>query len=439
MKITFYRGDKGVTLETPVTVGLRPGYSYRVAVSNMARFPAQTFYPSLEVRGSLLPVEKMRTSDFPAGLAFSEDDFARVQAGAVVKKVIFLEKTEMAIPQASSADHPLEVQVLPNRDPLLEARDRGLPMMIVHIGQRELEEQELVQQGISGTILLPGDRSFPPPRVPPWVPWACCQMYDPVSGPAPPWPYYALPDGGDRGLSAGFDPAGRLRGLDPADTVAEYEDSRGNRRLAVSNCVKCLLPRFVVARGEMVVDSRVGLFASGKTTATQGQFTHRTSTPVLSQHQMEHLELARDRLRAGGTDNLFGTAVTGKIEGVDVQANLYGPAFVDGSKRPPTLLEPADRPLKIIKWPDKCGGVVGDVMTFFIRFSNVGGQPISNVVVSDSLVTRYEYVPGSGRADREASFTTQPNEAGSVVLRWELPGSLLPGESGMVSFQVKIR
>ena len=31
-------------------------------------------------------------------------------------------------------------------------------------------------------------------------------------------------------------------------------------------------------------------------------------------------------------------------------------------------------------------------------------------------------------ADREAVFTVQPNEAGSSVLRWEIGGTLLPGE-----------
>ena len=53
--------------------------------------------------------------------------------------------------------------------------------------------------------------------------------------------------------------------------------------------------------------------------------------------------------------------------------------------------------------------------------------------------TRFEYVPGSSRADRSVTFTTQENEAGSKVLRWQVNGPLLPGQSGMVSFQVRIR
>jgi hypothetical protein len=61
------------------------------------------------------------------------------------------------------------------------------------------------------------------------------------------------------------------------------------------------------------------------------------------------------------------------------------------------------------------------------------------VVVSDSLSGRLEYVPGTAKMDREAVFTTQQNEAGSLILRWEVGGRLMPGESGTVSFQARVR
>jgi hypothetical protein len=48
-------------------------------------------------------------------------------------------------------------------------------------------------------------------------------------------------------------------------------------------------------------------------------------------------------------------------------------------------------------------------------------------------------VPGTAEADRDAVFTTQQNEAGSQVLRWELNGVLQPGASGVVKFKVKVR
>src|SRR5262249_37016552 len=91
------------------------------------------------------------------------------------------------------------------------------------------------------------------------------------------------------------------------------------------------------------------------------------------------------------------------------------------------------------KWTDRHSAQVGEVVTFYLKYTNVGGKPITNVVLSDSLTGRLEFVPGTARSDRPNTFTTQANEAGSVILRWEIGGKLLPGESGMVSFQAVVR
>ena len=78
-------------------------------------------------------------------------------------------------------------------------------------------------------------------------------------------------------------------------------------------------------------------------------------------------------------------------------------------------------------------------MTFTLRYRNNSGQPIDDLAVTDSLTGRLEYVPGSAKADRNSVFTMQTNEAGSLILRWEVSGRLMPGESGKVTFQARIR
>jgi hypothetical protein len=50
-----------------------------------------------------------------------------------------------------------------------------------------------------------------------------------------------------------------------------------------------------------------------------------------------------------------------------------------------------------------------------------------------------EYLEGSAEADRDAVFTMQQNEAGSVILRWEISGRLLPGQSGRLKFKARER
>src|ERR1051325_693235 len=92
-KITIFRGfDQGQTLELPVSVGFRPGYVYRFAVTDVPSFPRQVFCPSLEGRGTLALMPKLRNADFPAPVIFTEEDFAKVLNGTHIKKVITLER-----------------------------------------------------------------------------------------------------------------------------------------------------------------------------------------------------------------------------------------------------------------------------------------------------------------------------------------------------------
>jgi uncharacterized repeat protein (TIGR01451 family) len=88
---------------------------------------------------------------------------------------------------------------------------------------------------------------------------------------------------------------------------------------------------------------------------------------------------------------------------------------------------------------DRQSAQVGDVVTFHLKFSNHGGKPMTDVAVSDSLTGRLEYVPESAKSSRDAVFLMQENEAGSVILRWEISGKLLPGQHGIISFQARVR
>jgi uncharacterized repeat protein (TIGR01451 family) len=98
-----------------------------------------------------------------------------------------------------------------------------------------------------------------------------------------------------------------------------------------------------------------------------------------------------------------------------------------------------EQPLQVCKWASAEGAQVGDTVTFFIRYNNLGGRPVRDIAITDSLSARLEYVPGTAKSDREAIFVTQENEAGSLLLRWEIKDPLPPGRRGVVSFQAKIK
>jgi uncharacterized repeat protein (TIGR01451 family) len=439
-KVTLYRGfDKGQTLELPCTLGFRPGYAYRLAVSDVPGFPRQVFCPSLDVRGTLALLPKMRNAEFPAGIDFTEDEFHKVFLGSYIKKVVTLERPDMAIPIASKADEPLEVPVPPGRDPYVEAAERGQPLIVYQLGQRVVEPQELNAMAIPGTVLLPGDKVLGIPRVPPFVPWKLCPVYDPLHGPRHPSEFVTLWDGGDSGAPVGVTREGKLKGLDPTDTVAEYTDSKGVKKIAVSNRVGLCVPRFIVFKTELSLAAQTARLTTNNALALTSPSASVGQMNLKEQSQQQSSESVVTKLKLSGTYNTLGTSVVGRMQGLEIKSNLRSTESVQAVANGPTPVEPPDGPLLIIKWPDKSCVNVGDIVTFYLKYGNTGAQPITNVVVSDSLAARFEYVKGSVKTDRNAMFTTQPNEVGSVVLRWEFTGALQPREHGLISFEVRVR
>jgi uncharacterized repeat protein (TIGR01451 family) len=125
-------------------------------------------------------------------------------------------------------------------------------------------------------------------------------------------------------------------------------------------------------------------------------------------------------------------AVVGQIDGVKVTGALVEPEQLTAY---PTLC-----PLTVTKSVDPPGPKEpGEIVTITIKYANTGAKAVSDLVVSDSLSGRLEYMPGSAQSDRPANFTAAENEVGSVIVRWELPGTLLPGQSGTVKFKAKVR
>ena len=73
-----------------------------------------------------------------------------------------------------------------------------------------------------------------------------------------------------------------------------------------------------------------------------------------------------------------------------------------------------------------------------IKYANHTRRPISDVVVTDSLTPRLEYVAGTAGSDRPANVTTDALD-GNTVVRFDIPGALQPGQNGVVKFKAKVR
>ena len=497
-RLTFYQGKAPPRpFDAPVAVGMRPGYCYRLRLEQNGVI----VYPTLEIYGALQLHPKLSAAEYPVPVNLSQADFEAIANGGMVTKVYYLEHPDKAQARATKPDELLEIDLPRTGNLLQEARRRGRVMAVLHLGQREPPADELATQNLPGTILFPGDKSVAHAAAPPVLPLAVWPFFDPRVGPRKP-EEECLHDGGDRGLKAGFDAKGNLVNIDPEDTVAEWTDSTGRRHVVPSNRVCLCVPRYLALRkivpvaatdGQLgplasVASKRLDMFSGlqpidnarqakgpvgldGRQRPAEDTNVSRLAVirqlKVLQAQQLnlglveligtkgidtlrkdEKLVLLQASKLVADLAGLKGVAQMDNSVGTSVIARVQGGSqVVEGSLSVRDLTAccdlpvplPPDKPLQLVKCADKVAAKVGDLVTFSLKYTNLGVRPLTDVAVVDSLSGRLEYVEGSSKTDREAVFTVRDNEAGSSLLRWEISGTLQPGESGRIQFQVRVR
>lgn len=419
------------------TFGFRPGFGYRLELGNIPGKPGTTLYPLIEVYGSLVPRNGLNYWEFPTAIPFSADELAKAATGVMISKVIYLEDPKKAVPIAATPDTPHEFNEPTSAEAKKAAVESGRVVAVVTLGDRPPHPQELAANAIANTILLPGETSLAAPAAMPPLAWAGIQLFDPVIGAKYPVEE-CITDGSDKDVKLGFNAAGKLAGLNPTDVAVEYMQG-GKKKVATSNEVCICSPRFAIRKSAMMPGGVDGSLVAG---------AHVQNTMRAAYQTKMHAAGADQKLKAVGHD--YATRPMGTVVGVGPHSFTslskavavfvsQGTHVVQSSLGPDEAnLNPNQ--LVIVKSVDPKGAVqVGETVTFTITFANRTHAPVSDLVITDSLSGRLEFVPGSQSSDRTTNVTTTANEAGSVNIRFELPGQLAPGESGMISFKAKVR
>jgi hypothetical protein len=169
LRATFFPGAGAAprSYSAPVVAGFRPGYIYQFELTGLPERldrpdAAKEIYPTLEIRGSVLPAPGVNAANFPVPLVFSADEIARAQAGYFLTKVAYLECAEQALPVETRLDHPLEIDVRSSCDPVAEARCRGQIVMIIRFGEKPQTPRDLASHWVPNTVLFPGERALGP-------------------------------------------------------------------------------------------------------------------------------------------------------------------------------------------------------------------------------------------------------------------------------------
>ncbi len=322
----------------------------------------------------------------------------------------------------------------------------------------------------------------PPRPYAPEGPWA-------PPGIARPWPPDEyLFDGGDREAPATVDPDWHVRGLYPEDTVAHFDTLDGRTLVEPSNRVQIYAPRFGAVRqvvgmvaGEQAhraagvvqpehlagptmrqsvgVGSQyyqaageigqrpLGIYESWQgdgvvsealgPLAFQDQLLPYENLAIIRRGVMEAAEMAWlaqgvEAANAWETTQAVQIILDHQAAIAEVQTEALQDVF--------TVTTPEGRPrLRVVKIASEHFAKPGEEVAFTIRFDNVGNEVIGNVTILDNLTGRLEYIPDSAQCSLEADFFTEPNEAGSVVVRAEIIDPLEAGEGGVLRFRCRVR
>lgn len=469
------------------TVGMKVGSAYRLRVTNIPERPGVELFPVIEIVGHLHRPAKVDPGKFPVRVVFDlEDLYDAADRARLVTQVIYLEDPDQALPVKLDKDSPPSVTLNPAEEPLKVAAALGRVVAIMRIGLRKPVVEELslpagdgFARGGCPFTTATGDR--------------CALPCGPVVGTPPPAGRPWLPrdeylcDGGDHATPIHFGGDGGLRGIDPRDAVIAFNDTRRPRVLP-TNTVCLYAPRFAAVRVSVGANESLNVQHVRSSDRTQRPESGRVRQGPKRYDQNTTLEANRLRSRASG---MVGRIYAGEgselrvLSGYDVTAHLgghttlEGPEKVKGRAKPvlgrkatgPLVLNKADtlvmtgfvqgggqmlmtwtprevagvetppnKPgLSIIKQVDADQAEPGDVVTYTIRFKNMGNTPIRAVSIVDSLLPRLEYVAKSATGPAGTIFSAAENNGGSLELRWDLPEALAPGAEGTVAFQALVR
>ncbi|MFI5370517.1 MAG: SdrD B-like domain-containing protein [Candidatus Eisenbacteria bacterium] len=99
--------------------------------------------------------------------------------------------------------------------------------------------------------------------------------------------------------------------------------------------------------------------------------------------------------------------------------------------------------LELVKSVNLASAKPGDLLTYTITYRNLGSQPLSAILIRDATPAYTVFVGAAcgalGGGLGGCGITAQPAVGTTGNVTWSLSGSLLPGASGTVAFQVRVQ
>ena len=478
--------------------GMKVGSTSIVQFTSPQGRIGKNIFASIEVYGHLHRPSDIDPLKYPIRVTLSDQDIELIlDQGRMITRVIYLEDPKMAIPYQVSPDRLPTTELGVAEDPFRVARALGRIMAVVRFGTREPNAEEIQMLSVS-RLPLSGVRclhvsktgdgcrmSCPTVTCAPAPVAASCK---PPEKPGLPGDEY-LCDGGDDGRLA-TSTRGSSVGVEPQDAVVQFAigDGPRSRKMLPTNIVCLYAPRFaatevltaanenVLVQGPVVkrnaqqmealrnrelgvrltanqppimnrvtqrasglinrqaTDSKIELRVLGGFDLVQNPKIGAMVNPPMALINRNKAMLGKEIQRAIAIRTAESVVVTGIEQSASEKVMHWKPYEEVGTEPVP------DMPgLAVIKRVSKDEAVPGEEVEFVIQYRNMGNVAIRAVSVIDSLLPRLEYVKATAQGPKGTVFSANANDGGSTELRWDLPGSIAPGDSGHVSFKAIVR
>jgi uncharacterized repeat protein (TIGR01451 family) len=106
-----------------------------------------------------------------------------------------------------------------------------------------------------------------------------------------------------------------------------------------------------------------------------------------------------------------------------------------------TVGSPTSAGLTLVKSADKATALPGEIITYTVIYANTSSQPLRNIVLYDSTPAFTTFVSATNgplAPDLTGVVINAPAGGSAGPVNWTFGGSLAPGRSGTVSFQVEL-
>lgn len=153
-------------LKCPARYNFLQGGVYRLKLANIPKRPELELYPTIEV-----VAQNPKTTTFLAHSAvpvtFTDEDFEQVIAGNMVVKVVYLPDPQFQDLAVAGPDEVVSTRLDPGVDPVQEAMRRGSVLLIIRMGNIDLEAPGTPAMETPNPYLQPPPGMVPGAPLPP--------------------------------------------------------------------------------------------------------------------------------------------------------------------------------------------------------------------------------------------------------------------------------